>query len=490
MLHGGAGDAPASSRRQDFAGADRRSRYVCGVSIRPLVPSARLLWLAGLVIVPAATMAGAAPEWAGACVLLMAAVAVLAGIDAWIGWSRLDSVAVAAPAVVHGARGREVDLTVAVEGLSAAARAGLSLPDVVRCARPVVRLQPPEDKAEWRLLVLKRGRHLFDHVFFEAASPLGLWLRRRSLPLGVELHVYPDLRRDRAAMSAVFMNRDGPGMHARSQVGKGREFDHLRDYAAGDDFGDIHWKTTARRGFPVTKTFQVERTREVYVVIDHSRLSARTLRSDVAGQAAHAPLPGDVPLGGREWVETHLERALESALALGLAAERQHDRFGLVAFADQVTRFVRAGAGRVHYGACRNALLTLETRLTAPNFEELFVFLRRTLTRRALLIILTDLSDPLQAEAFIDDIRLVARHHFVLVSMIRPAHAAPLFSRADPQGLDDIYRDLGGHFLWHDLQEVTAVLARQGVRLSLPDSAALTVDVVSRYMEVKGRQLL
>jgi uncharacterized protein (DUF58 family) len=189
-------------------------------------------------------------------------------------------------------------------------------------------------------------------------------------------------------------------------------------------------------------------------------------------------------------VTTHLERALESALALGLAAERQHDLFGLVTFADQVTRFVRSGGGRAHYGHCRNALFTLESRLVAPNFEELFVFLRRSLTRRSLIVIFTDLSDPLQAETFVRDLRLVARHHLVLVSMIRPEHAAPLFSRPDIASVDDIYRDLAGHFLWHDLQEVSAVLARQGVRLSLPDSAALTVDVVSRYMEVKNRQML
>jgi uncharacterized protein (DUF58 family) len=354
----------------------------------------------------------------------------------------------------------------------------------------VVTLVAPGQSARWRLLVLRRGRHRFDHLYLEAATPLGLWRRRRALPLGTELHIYPDLRRERAGLAAVFLNRGGAGSHARAQIGKGREFDHLRDYAPGDDFGDIHWKSTARRGFPVTKTFQIERTREVYAVIDHSRLSARVLRSAVGDGAAEAAGPGESAAGGSEFVTTQLERALESALALGLAAERQHDLFGLVTFADQVTHFVRSGAGRGHFGLCRNALFTLEPRLVAPNFEELFVFLRRTLTRRSLVVILTDLSDPLQAETFVRDLRLIARHHLVLVSMIRPEQSAPLFSRASAESLDDIYRDLGGHFLWHDLQEVAAVLARQGVRLSLPDSAALTVDVVSRYMEVKNRQML
>jgi len=463
------------------------------MTVNSLVPSSRLLWVVGLVGLPAATLLGAAPQFAGAAGLIWVGMVAVAAVDGWRGWSRVAEVAAAPPPVIHGSKGRMVTLEVPLSGLATTTRAGLSLPDAIRCARPVVSVPAPQAVARWDLQVLKRGRHRFDRLYVEAPSPWGLWWRRRSLPLGTEVRVYPDMRRARAGLSAVFLNRGGVGMHARIQAGKGREFDHLRDYAAGDDFGDIHWKSTARRGFPVTKTFRIERTREVYAVVDHSRLSARTLMSTVAeagASEAAAARPGEADVGGEERVTTGLEYALESALALGMAAERQHDLFGLVTFADQVTSFIRAGAGRSHYGLCRSALCGLESRLVAPDFEELFVFLRRTLPRRSLVIVFTDLSDPLQAEAFVRDVRLISRHHLVLVSMIRPEHAAPVFSRSSVDSTSDVYRDLAGHFLWHDLQEVAAVLARQGVRLSLPESAALTVDVVSRYMEVKNRQTL
>jgi uncharacterized protein (DUF58 family) len=418
-------------------------------------------------------------------------VVAVAAADAMAARSRLGALRVEAPGVVHGSKGREIPLEIAVSGLTGPTRVGLALPDVVRCEAPVVGIAPPVATAVWKLLVLKRGRHVFDRIFFETRSPLGLWDRRRSLEVNTELHVYPDLRRERRGLAAVFLNRGPAGSHTRAQVGKGREFDHLREYTAGDDYGDIHWKSTARRGRPVTKTFQIERTREVYVVIDHSRLSARTVSLPVEpGVAAEVAQADGQLVGGGARVTTQLERAIESALVLGLAAERQHDLLGLVTFADQVTRFVRSGAGRAHYGACRNALFTLEPRLVSPDFDELFVSLRRTLVRRALLIILTDLSDPLQAESFVSGVRLISRQHLVLVGMIRPEHAAPLFSRGDVTRIDDIYRDIGGHFLWHDLQEVSKRLAQQGVHFALPDSAALTVDLVSRYMEVRQRQLL
>jgi len=80
---------------------------------------------------------------------------------------------------------------------------------------------------------------------------------------------------------------------------------------------------------PITRVFQIERTQEVYAVIDISRLSAR----------------GNT-----------LDRFVSAAFALGLAAERQGHLFGLVAFSDELRQFVRARNGKPHYNAGRDAL--------------------------------------------------------------------------------------------------------------------------------------
>ena len=42
----------------------------------------------------------------------------------------------------------------------------------------------------------------------------------------------------------------------------------------------MHWKGTAKRGRPITKIFQVERTQEIYVIVDASRLSQRPVVHD------------------------------------------------------------------------------------------------------------------------------------------------------------------------------------------------------------------
>jgi uncharacterized protein (DUF58 family) len=263
------------------------------------------------------------------------------------------------------------------------------------------------------------------------------------------------------------LRRGSEGLHAVRQVGRGREFEKLREYVPGDSFEELHWKATARRGRPITKVFQVERTQEVYVVIDASRLSARPVGEDTA-----------------------LERAIAAGLIVGASAERRGDLFGLAAFSHQVEAFARARNGKTHYAACRDAIYGLQPRPVSPDFDEIATFLRLRLRRRALLLFLTSLDDPMLAESFARAIRLLARRHLVLVGMPRPQSAQPLFHDADVESPGDIYRHLAGHLSWKHLRELEATLGKQGVRLALIDPERFTTGLIGLYDEVKQRQLL
>ena len=153
--------------------------------------------------------------------------------------------------------------------------------------------------------------------------------------------------------------------------------------------------------------------------------------------------------------------------------------------------FVRAKSGQAHYDACRDRLYTLQPQDVTPDFEELCSFIRLRLRKRALLICLTALDDPMLAESFAKASELVSRQHLLLVDMLQPEGAEPLFSEAADVGeLDDIYRRLGGHLRWRDLRELGSVLQRRGVRLSLLDPTRLAAQVVAQHAEVKARQLL
>ena len=185
-----------------------------------------------------------------------------------------------------------------------------------------------------------------------------------------------------------------------------------------------------------------------------------------------------------------LERFITASLILGLAAEKQGDLFGLITFSDQVGTFIRARSGPAHYHSCRDALHTLEARTVTPDFEELASFIRLRLRRRALLLFLTSLDDPALAESFTRGMDLIARQHLVLVNMIQPAGARPLFTDDGVENEDALYERLGGHLRWRQLRELEKTLQRRGVRCAQLDADKFSAQLVTQYLGVKQRQLL
>jgi uncharacterized protein (DUF58 family) len=221
----------------------------------------------------------------------------------------------------------------------------------------------------------------------------------------------------------------------------------------------------------------------LYLIIDASRLSARNsdFGTEVTQEQNEDRYKSPVPI---------MERFVTAALVLGLTARRQGDLFGMVTFSNRVHSFIKARNNAMHYDACRKLLYQLQAQAVAPDFDELFTFIRNRIRRRALLVFLTNLDDPGLAEGFSKHIDLVARHHLVLVNMLRPGIARPLFSNPEVQHADDLYRELGGHLLWSSLRETTKILQRHGVRFYLLENESLCVDLIAQYLSIKQRQLL
>jgi uncharacterized protein (DUF58 family) len=454
-----------------------------------IVPSTKLIVLTAVVLLPMSILVAVMPATAGPGVLLSAVLVIMAGADAAVSRQRLNGVHVSLPEVVRVSAGRDGQLNLAVDNADFRLRnlrLGLSFPRQIYSPTLDLFTELPADATTsivpWPFKALKQGRYLLENCYLEAPSRLGLWALRRVEATQAEFRVYPDLLRDRKKLSGLFLNR-GIGIHAQRQVGKGKEFEQLREYLPGDSYEDIHWKATARRGQPITKVYQIERTQQIYLVLDGSRLSARN--SDPLGSSRSDSGPADYPD-----YTTIMERFATAALVLGLAADRQGDVFGLLAFDDRVRQFVPAKNGRAHYDVCRDALYTLQAQRVAPDFEELFTFIATKIRRRALLIFLTNLDDPVLAESFTSHIDIISRRHLILVNMLQPAGAEPLFSNPSVNSTDDIYQKLGGHLLWRHLRETEKFLRRHGIGFHLLKNENLCIELVSQYMTVKRRQVL
>ena len=162
-------------------------------------------------------------------------------------------------------------------------RLALNMPSEVGLSEPVLEafLSQKQNASllEWPCSPQKRGCFAYSRCHIESQSRLGFWDCRSVLPLQGEVRIYPNLIAGRKNLSALLLRRGPHGFHAVRQLGKGREFEKLRDYIQGDSMDDLHWKATAKRNRPVTKVFQIERTREVHVILDISRLCNASVES-------------------------------------------------------------------------------------------------------------------------------------------------------------------------------------------------------------------
>jgi len=465
-----------------------------------VAPHIPLLWVALLGGVPAASVF-VYSESGGRMVagLFLLVIGVGSLVDLAVSRLRLDGLAVEIPDLLRCSKGRELVVPLIFANRGATLdwlRYGVEIPAEFRAEGEVVGRIALLERGKQRqvaypLTPLRRGRFFLESLHVETQSFLGLWLVRRRYALTTEVRVYPDLKAERRRLSSVFLMRGNDGSHIVRQVGKGRDFEQLREYQPGDDYVDVDWKATARRRNPVTRTYQIERTQEVYVIVDHSRLSAREIRVPIAEAPEGDWLYREDSAGGEFLVTTQLEKFLHCSLILASVAERQGDLFGFISFSDKEDRFLRAKNGKGHYNLVRDALYTLEPRSVAPDFEQLMIALRRRLTRRALLVMLVDLSDPLTAEQFYQALPLVNRQHLILVNMVRPEAAHPLFSpKRPPAATAEIYENLAGHFQWQELRETANRLRHLGVELGIPDHEELCTETVSQYLNVKRRQLL
>ncbi len=441
------------------------------------VPSTRLLWLM-LAVAIVATVAGPFRELQPLWLLSIGGVVLAALADVALTLKRTRPPTVTLPAVTRFSRDREGVLSVTFEnpdGQARRLRFALALPSVFKSAAEEIMVDLPAGAArariDWRCTPSRRGSFAGVMACFEGASGLGLWRVRMRTELQAELRVHPNLFSERRQLAALFLAQGRPGARVQRILGRGREFEKLRDYQPGDGFDEVHWKATAKRGRPVTKVFQAERTQEIYVVIDASRLSARPVTHDGIEQTA-------------------LERYVTSALVLLLAAERQGDKFGLVVHDDRVRIFVRAGSGSKHYTACRESLLALKPSDATPDVAEIVRYLRGQIRRRALLFFLSDLTDPVLAEDFTRHVRLLSRQHLVLVGQLREPQVTPLFSGAETATDLEVYRRLAGHARWSESRTLAQKLKPIGVTLVLLENETMAGQLVEHYMKIKRRQAL
>ena len=448
-------------------------------------PTNRLIIWAGIVFIPfSAIIVIVQPVVALILTVLTFLFLIMVIADGFFASGRLKGISIELPEVIRLSKGKEAEISLIINNMGNRLREihiGIPFPVEMISADPdmVVTLPSENERSSitWPCRALKRGNYFLSICYLGSLSPLTFWHYRKKSRIKSEIRVYPDIFHDRKGISFLLQNR-GIGLHSQRLIGKGREFEQLREYMPGDSYEDIHWKATAKRRYPVTKVFQIERTQDVYIILDASRMSNR--------------MTEDNTKKNKEDNErlTILERYISAALVMGLVTERVGDLFGLVAFSNNVDRFVRAKKGKVHFNTCRDTLYTLEPVKTSPDFSELITFISLRIRHRALLIFLTNLDDPVLADNFIDQAGILSKKHLVVVNMLNPGGAEPLFSSSDAASTTDVYRNLGRHLVHGNLLSIERRLKKRGIGFLMLNNEKLNLQLISQYLSIKEKQQL
>lgn len=131
-----------------------------------------------------------------------------------------------------------------------------------------------------------RGLYVLGPVRLRATDCLDLFERAPLLPVFTTLLVYPQAAELRGFGLLGEGTRRHVGMETVRHRGRSEEFIGLRDYRHGDPPRRIHWPTSAHHGHLLVKDFQDERTTEVSILVDLSRLGLGGLGDQTTAEYA------------------------------------------------------------------------------------------------------------------------------------------------------------------------------------------------------------
>lgn len=321
--------------------------------------------------------------------------------------------------------------------------------------------------ADYTCRPARRGAFEIGPCDIRCWRPAGFFVRQVRVPAKDGAAVYPNvlaIRRYQLTARRGMPYR--PGLRRSRPPGATSAFAGLRDFLPGDELRRINWKASARKDLPVVNELEAERGQQVMILLDCGRLMT-------------AP-------AGRL---TKLDHAVNAALLLGWLAQQQGDRVGLLAFSDAVDRFLPPQRGPQQVSRLSQALYAVRAEYIEPDFGEAFALLNRRVTRRSLVVVLTDVLDPTASRDLVAQALWLSKRHLVLVvAMADPAITAALVSPIESS--DRAYEWAAAEELNAARRQAFEQLHRGGVLSLDVEAGKLSPALVERYLELKERALL
>jgi len=321
-------------------------------------------------------------------------------------------------------------------------------------------------RSELRIPV--RGCHEFGPVWIRLRGPRGLLESQQSLSCTDSIQVLPEIycspdsfKKDATAQITQLDKRTQTRQH-----GIGTDFESLAEFRQGDDPRRIDWRTTARYRRPIVRRHQIERYRDMMIVLDCGRL-----------------MGADAERG------TKLDCAVDAGLMLARVALESGDRCGLGVFDDQILGYLPPVAGLGSIRSLSDSMYDLQSRWRESDFSQMFAALQTRQAKRSLIVVLSDIVDAETSTRFRTSLATLARRHLVLFVALQTPLLSKILKSPVTSLIDGAQKAITFRLL-RERELAMHSVKRSGVHVLDVQPSQLTVPLINQFIELRQRNLL
>lgn len=333
-----------------------------------------------------------------------------------------------------------------------------------------VRLTVPARSTQFATLPYTPGRRgdlQTGKVFLRYQSGFQMAERWAVADLEQTVRVYPNF--EHARKNAVYLARSRQielQMRMMRLRGLGSDFESLREYREGDELRNVCWTASARRGKLVSKTFRVERSQAVWIVLDCGRL----MRAKTAGYSK-------------------LDRAVDAALCLTQLALYSGDRVGLLAYGRAVNHRVVPGRGATQMRHIVEQLALIQEEVPEADHVRAAASLLSMQKQRGLIVWVSDLAETSITPEVVEAAGQMLSRHLLLFAVIAQPELRRE-ARRSPASAGEMYQVVAAQEMAYRRELLLGRLRQRGALCMEVEPSRISAAILNQYLAVKERNLI
>lgn len=314
---------------------------------------------------------------------------------------------------------------------------------------------------------VSRGEYEFGQIHVFAEGIFGMAVRRINSDNKITIPVYPSFIQMRHyELLASSSRSEEVGIKKIRRLGQHSEFENIRNYVRGDDYRSVNWKATARQNKLMVNQYQDERAQEVYSVIDLGRVMR-------------------LPFNGL----TLLDYAINATLVISNIALLKYDKAGLLTFSTQIDAFLPAESQGRQLQKILDSLYRIETGFLEPDYELMYMTVRRYVNRRSLIILYTNFETLVSLERNLAILKKLAANHLVLAILFENTEIKNLLNQKE-YSIDGVYKSIIAENFLLEKKLIVKELNHNGIQALLTTPEGLSINLINKYLEFKALGLI